>query len=244
MTLRQNRRAQSSGNEYGRKICVATVFGRAHVLTYIPTHFGENRPDEILRIIDEFPLATLVTTSRDGLDANHLPLFTTPSENRISTLIGHIARNNPLFDKVFDGADVIAIFRTEDAYISPNWYPTKQVNPCVVPTWNYQSVHIHGKIELVDDTAFVRNVVSRLTRSFEQKTNAANGWKMADAPADYLDDMLAAIVGIRVHVDKVIAKSKLSQNRPAADRASVAENLERIGKSAISRAMTRLEDEN
>ena len=107
--------------------------------------FKENRPEEITRIIENFPLAMLVVNSKNGFIANHLPLLVNKSSKKEIELIGHIARANSLYKEIDNNDDVLVIFRSEDAYISPNWYPSRK-NREHVPTWNYQAVHLHGNI--------------------------------------------------------------------------------------------------
>ncbi len=204
---------------------------------YVPPHFAENRPDVIRHIIEEYALGTLVTNGVSGLDANQIPFELTQMEGSHGLLRGHIARANPLWKEIRDGSDVLVVFRAADAYISPNWYPSKHETHRLVPTWNYQVVNLYGKIRFIEDEKFLRAIVGRLTKSHESRTEGERAWRMADAPADYIATMLDAIVGIEIAFDRVVAKSKLSQNREERDRLSAARTLEERGNAEVAGAM-------
>src|SRR5699024_1746275 len=119
----------------------------------------------------------------------------------------------------------LVVFRGEDAYISPNWYPSKHESHRQVPTWNYQAVHVRGRITIRDDERFVRGHVARLTRVHEANTGTDRPWRMGDSPKAYIDQMLAAIVGIEIEITAMIGKSKLSQNKETRDRLNAAAAL-------------------
>ena len=204
---------------------------------YLPTHFEETREEELSRLIGAYPFAALVVNGPHGLDANHLPFLFEDGGAGQKKLLAHVARANPLWQEARDGDEVLVIFRAEDAYISPNWYPSKQESPRHVPTWNYQVVHVHGTLRVRDSERFVRGVVGRLTRIHEAQTGAARPWKMSDAPPDYIERMLGAIVGIEIEITRMVGKSKLSQNRDVRDRRGAAEELAKRGKTATSTAM-------
>jgi transcriptional regulator len=207
---------------------------------YVPTDFEETRPEELHRIIREFPLGVLVLQGPDGLVANHLPFELNPDDGEFGHLIAHVARANPVWQVALDGQEVLVIFRAADAYISPNWYPSKLEDHRQVPTWNYQAVHAHGKIRIRDDEKFVRGVVAHLTRVNEGRASqegAKKPWKMTDAPEDYIARMLQAIVGIEIRISRLIGKWKLSQNREPADRTNVSEELGKRGDFVTAAAM-------
>lgn len=204
---------------------------------YLPEHFRETRDDELLRLVDAYPLGALVLNGPDGLDANHLPFLVENDGNGKSRLLAHVARANPLWKEARDGCDALVIFRAGDAYVSPNWYPSKQETDRHVPTWNYRVVHVHGKLHIRDDERFVRGVVARLTRTHEAGTGEARPWKMSDAPPEYIDGMLANIVGIQVAVTKIVGKLKLSQNREDRDRVGAAKALRKRDEDALAAAM-------
>lgn len=204
---------------------------------YVPGHFEETRLDELHRLVDENPFGALVVRGPNGLDANHLPFLLEPSAGAHGRLLAHVARANPLWREAKDGDEALVIFRAEDAYVSPNWYPSKHEAHRQVPTWNYRVVHVHGTLAIRDDERFVRGVVARLTRVHEARTGSAAPWRMGDAPADYLDRMLAAIVGIEVEIAAIVGKWKLGQNKDERDRLGAAEALRGHGHEAIAAAM-------
>lgn len=152
-------------------------------------------------------------------------------------MLCHVARANPAWKELTDGDEVLVIFRAADAYISPNWYPSKHEFHRQVPTWNYQAVHVHGKVNIRDDERFVRGVVARLTHVNEARTGSERPWKMTDSSKEYIDQMLTAIVGIEIEITKIVGKWKLSQNKEARDRINAAEELRKRGEKVISRAM-------
>ena len=211
--------------------------GRLRLPMYNPEHFECRDPGEIRRLIEEHPLGALVARGPQGLDANHLPFELLPDAGPEGTLIGHVARANPLWRELSDGDEVLVIFRAEEGYLSPNWYPSKHEAHRQVPTWNYRVVHVHGTLAIRDDERFVRGVVARLTRVHEARTGSAAPWRMGDAPADYLDRMLAAIVGIEVEIAAIVGKWKLGQNKDERDRLGAAEALREHGHEAIAAAM-------
>lgn len=202
---------------------------------YVPHHFVETRIRELHRIVREHPLGTLVTCTENGLDANHIPFLVDEQRGGAGVLQGHIARANPLWQEVPDGAQVLVIFRGEHGYISPNWYPSKQETHRHVPTWNYEVVHAHGALRIVDDEKFVRGIVARLTRRHE--AGEPQPWKMGDAPADYLDQMVKMIVGIEVEVTRLEGKRKLGQNRDARDLEGAVRALRERGQAPLAERM-------
>lgn len=204
---------------------------------YLPGHFEETRLDELHRFVDEHPFGALVVHGPNGLDANHLPFLLEPAAGAYGRLLAHVARANPLWREAKDGDEALVIFRAEDAYVSPNWYPSKHEAHRQVPTWNYRVVHVHGRLAIRDDERFVRGVVARLTRVHEARTGSATPWRMGDAPADYLDRMLGAIVGIEVEITAIVGKWKLGQNKDERDRLGAAEALRGHGHEAIAAAM-------
>jgi len=204
---------------------------------YLPEHFQETRVEELHRIIMEYPLGVLVLKGANGLDANHLPFELNPTSGEHGQLLAHVARANPVWKEAEDGDEALVIFRAANAYISPNWYPSKHEFHRQVPTWNYQAVHVHGRIKIRDDERFVRGVVARLTRVNEARTGSDRPWKMSDAAKEYIDQMLSGIVGIEIEISKIIGKWKLSQNREERDRVNAAEELRKRGERVIAGAM-------
>ncbi len=202
---------------------------------YNPSHFTLTEPAALHRLMEAHPLGMLVTHGPQGLDANHIPFAFDPSQGEHGTLIAHVARANPLWQQCADGADVLVVFRGAEGYISPNWYPSKHDTHRQVPTWNYEVVHAHGRLTVRDDEKYVRGVVARLTRARE--ADEPLPWKMGDAPPDYLDAMLRAIVGIEVAITRLEGKAKLSQNREPRDRQGAVGALDARGRSALAAAM-------
>lgn len=202
---------------------------------YIPAHFQEISPGEIGRILEAAPLACIVAQTAEGLIANHIPLLSAPD----GTLIGHVALANDMHRLIGEDQEVLAVFRGEDAYVSPNFYPSKPEHHRHVPTWNYQAVHVHGRIRFQHDDHAKRAAVGLLTRNHERRLNGAAAWRMADAPADYMAGMLAAIVAFRIGVTRVLAKSKLSQNREERDYLGTIEGLRASGEAGLAEAMER-----
>jgi transcriptional regulator len=205
---------------------------------YLPTHFEEHRPGELQRVLREHPLGTLVTHGPDGLDANHIPFELDEAVGPHGTLRAHVARANPLWREVSaEGADVLVIFQASDAYISPNWYPSKPEHHRHVPTWNYQVVHAHGRLRVMDDERFVRGLVARLTHEHEQRSQQARPWKMGDSAPAFITGLLQSIVGIEVEITRLVGKSKLGQNRETRDRLGAAAGVEGLGNAEAAQAM-------
>jgi transcriptional regulator len=204
---------------------------------YEPPHFQETRVEELHKLIAAFPFGILVVNGPHGLDANHIPFEYDGAGGGQGHLIAHVARANPVWKEAKDGDEVLVIFRAADAYISPNWYPSKPETHKHVPTWNYQVVHVHGRLHIRDDERFVRGVVARLTRTHEGRTGAERPWKMTDSTPEFIDQMLANIVGIEVEVTRMVGKRKVGQNRDDRDRIGAAEELARRGEKVISAAM-------
>jgi transcriptional regulator len=202
---------------------------------YLPNHFAEPRAEELHRIMRENALATLVTQTAAGLDANHLPFLFDPGQGAGGVLQAHVARANPVWREVADGSQVLVIFTGAQGYITPNWYPGKQQTHRRVPTWNYEVVHAHGTLHIRDDEKFVRGVVARLTRQHE--ASEPQPWKMGDAPTDYLAEQLSHIVGIEVRLSRLEGKRKLSQHHQAPDREGAIRGLEAQGNADLARAM-------
>ena len=191
---------------------------------YLPKHFEQQDEQAMAQLLQLHPLATLAWQAGDGLSAEHLPLLWErgPGDGAHGTLRGHVARANPVWRAAADTA-VLAVFQGPQAYITPSWYPSKAETAKVVPTWNYAVVHMHGRLRITEDAAWLRALVERLTDTHEAAR--AQRWQVGDAPADYIEMMLRAIVGIEIEVTRLQGKWKVSQNRTAADRGGVAAGL-------------------
>jgi len=192
-------------------------------MVYLPAHFEETRPEVLHQIIRNYPLGTLVTLASDGLTANHLPFEYDPLPAPFGTLRCHVARGNSVW-KDFDArTPALAIFSGPQAYISPSWYEAKREHGKVVPTYNYFVIHAYGPMRVIEDTQWLHSLVSRLTQRFE--SSRPQPWAVADAPVDYIEKQLGAIVGLEIPITRLIGKSKASQNRSAADQAGVVHGL-------------------
>ncbi|HEX8232525.1 MAG TPA: FMN-binding negative transcriptional regulator [Caulobacteraceae bacterium] len=188
---------------------------------YAPEPFAVIDPDEIDRLLSAARLGALVTHGAEGFWASHLPFLHEAGEGR---LIGHLARPNPQHRLSPAGAEALVIFTGVDAYVSPNWYPSKAVHGKQVPTWNYEAVHVHGRLSWFDGPERLLDVVAKLSDRFE--TGRPAPWSVSDAPETYIRSMLRGIVGVEVTVERVFAKRKLSQNKDSEDFAGVLAGLE------------------
>jgi transcriptional regulator len=199
---------------------------------YVPTHFEESRPELLRDLIARHPLGTLVTLGSTGLNANHIPFELIAGAGRRGILQGHVARSNQVWKDFDPKVEALVIFQGPQAYITPTWYATKPETGKVVPTWNYCTVHATGPLRIMDDAVWLREFVSRLTDRFE--TGRHQPWKMTDAPPDYIEKQLAAIVGIEIPITRLVGKWKASQNRPDSDRAGVVSGLQGEGQPEAS----------
>jgi len=198
---------------------------------YLPPPFKEDRVDVLHEAIRRAGLATLVTVTPDGLIASHVPMLLDPEPAPCGTLIGHLAKPNPQARGAI--GEALAIFEGPDAYITPSWYATKRATGKVVPTWNYVAIHAYGIVEFFADKARLREIVTRLTERHEAAR--ADPWAVSDAPADFIDGMLNGIVGFALPIKRLEGKWKMSQNRPAEDRAGVIAGLTAEGCQQVSK---------
>lgn len=194
---------------------------------YCPAHFEETRSEVLHALMRAYPLATLVTWDADGLDANHIPLLLDATAGEFGSLRGHVARANPLWRKVGAGDTALAIFHGPEGYVTPNWYPSKAETGKAVPTWNYVVAHAHGRLRVIDDAAWLRAQVAALTA--QEESAFPHPWQVADAPADYVEKMLGAVVGIELEITRLVGKWKTSQNQPPQNRAGVVAGLRERG---------------
>lgn len=190
---------------------------------YIPSAFKHDDLGSLHTLIEQTRLAILVTHDEHGMQATHLPLLLRPDESSNGALYGHLAKANPQWRALENGAEALVIFPGSDAYISPSFYPAKAEHGKVVPTWNYVAVHAYGIAQVFHDPQRLLDVVSGLTDKHEN--GRASPWAVGDAPADYIDKMLGAIVGFALPIERLEGKRKLGQNRSAADIAGVREGL-------------------
>ncbi|HEY8636300.1 MAG TPA: FMN-binding negative transcriptional regulator [Candidatus Limnocylindrales bacterium] len=208
---------------------------------YVPAHF---KPDDgtVRELLRNLGAANLITATADGLLATMLPLVYDEGESRPGlgpwgALLGHVARNNGQW-RVPAIGQALVIVQGPDAYISPAWYATKREHGRVVPTWNYVTAHVHGRLVIHDDPEWVEANVRRLTAKYE--ATRAEPWSVDDAPETYIAGQLKAIVGVEIVIDRVEGKVKLSQNRSDADIAGAIRGLEERGEHRVSAAMRAL----
>jgi transcriptional regulator len=204
---------------------------------YLPAHFEEKRPDVLHAFVQAHPFGLLVTQGADGMLANGLPfVLDADGAGGHGTLRAHVARANPVWRETAPGSRTLVVFQGPQAYVSPGWYASKREHGKVVPTWNYVMVQARGTFRAVDDAAWLRRFVTRLTERHEAAL--PRPWAVTDAPADYVDTMLNAIVGIEIELTALTGKWKVSQNRSAADREGSVRGLDAVG-DENARAMAR-----
>ena len=202
---------------------------------YLPRHFEQNDAGVLAAAMRAHPLATLIVTAAEGPTADLVPLDFHAEIGAHGTLRGHVARANPLWRAA--GGKVLAVFQGPQAYVSPNWYPSKREHGKVVPTWNYTMVQARGTLQAIEDAPWVHALVTQLTDRHE--SSQAAPWAVSDAPEDYVQQMLRAIVGIEITLTSLVGKWKVSQNRGPADRLGVASGLSR-GADANAQSMAAL----
>ena len=190
---------------------------------YMPSHFREERVDVLHDLIRAYPLGALVTLTPGGLNANHIPFLVDADSRPFGTLRGHVARGNPVWRDFDSRVEALVVFQGPRTYITPSWYATKRQTGKVVPTYNYMVVHAYGTLRAVEDAAWLRGLVGRLTAKFEAAM--AQPWQVSDAPADFIENQLKAIVGIEIPITRLLGKWKASQNRPTTDRQGVVGGL-------------------
>jgi transcriptional regulator len=199
---------------------------------YVPANFAEERVPVLHETIRAIKLGTLVTLGGEEMVASHVPMLVDPEPAPYGTLLGHIARANPQWKDVSEKVRALAIFLGPDAYITPSWYATKRQTGKVVPTWNYAAVHAYGVVRFFDDPERLLKLVTRLTATHE--ATRAQPWAVSDAPAEFVQGMLRAIVGFELPIERLEGKWKMSQNRPAEDRAGVIEGLRSEGEPEVA----------
>ena len=190
---------------------------------YTPAHFDETRPELLHQLVRDHPLGLLITQGANGLDANPIPFLLDAEAGGHGVLRAHVARANPVWREARTDVETLVVFQGPQAYITPNWYPAKAETGKVVPTWNYITVQARGKLVVRDDAAWVHALVTRLTQRHE--ATQPRPWAVGDAPADYIETMLRAIVGIEISLASLRGKWKMSQNRLSADREGLSRGL-------------------
>lgn len=190
---------------------------------YIPKHFQDSDQQSLFNTIQQIQTANLITQHPTGLTATFLPLYLEEAEGQQGILYGHIAKANSQWQQTFNNTEALAIFTGPDAYITPSWYPSKKIHHKEVPTWNYIAVHVYGTIEFIEDTNTLLNIVTKLTNANEK--NRQQPWQITDAPQDYIQAMLKAIIGVKITISKIEGKRKLSQNKTPENQQGVIQGL-------------------
>lgn len=206
---------------------------------YTPPAFRQNDLTQLHEQISACPLATVLSKGADGLLASHLPLLLAPGEGEFGTLYGHFARANPHWRELVHG-ETLVIFQGPQAYVSPSWYPSKAEHGKAVPTWNYIAVHARGQATLIEDREGLPQLVGR--QSEQHEAGREHPWAVSDAPLDYIDTMLRAIVGFVLPIQRIEGQWKLSQNRTEADRSGVRAGLNASPNAADRQLGNRLND--
>jgi transcriptional regulator len=192
---------------------------------YRPADFAQNDQAEISALIRRVSLAEVITWTGKHIEASTIPMLFDEDAGPRGSLLGHFARVNPQWNSFDPAADALAIFRDDDAYVSPSWYPSKARHGRVVPTWNYLTVHVHGPLIVHDDLDWTRDLLARLTAVHE--ATQPQPWSFADAPSQFVEAQIRAVVGVELRVERIEAKWKLSQNRDDDDIGGVIDHLAR-----------------
>lgn len=200
---------------------------------YVPAHFSAGDA-EVRELLAGCDAADLVTGTPQGLIATFLPVLYDPSAGEHGAMLAHVARNNDQWRLPAAGESLL-IVHGPDAYVSPSWYPSKREHGRAVPTWNYLTAHVYGRLVVHDDPAWVEAMVRRLTERHEGRRDPS--WSVDDAPAEFIAGQLRAIVGLELVITRVEAKAKMSQNRPEADRAGVVQGYLDDGDTVMAEAV-------
>lgn len=192
---------------------------------HIPKIFQQDDPLLLQEIMVKYPFASLITYSEDGVEVNHLPMYFDKSGDN-AVLQGHIAKANPLWKMLNEHLDVLVVFNGPNSYISPNYYPTKQLNGKAVPTWNYIAVHVRGEVKARFDDHFKLQMLNNLTFQHEQFQDKP--WSIYDAPSEYINRMLPAIVGIEIQIKSMTGQWKVSQNQPEINKQGIISGLSKV----------------
>lgn len=194
---------------------------------HLPKHFEQTEIAEIHALILGNPLGSLMTVGSGGLSATHIPFELAAEAGPYGMLMGHVARANPVWREASPDFQALVVFQGANAYISPSWYPSKKNSGKVVPTWNYIAVHAYGRVRVVDDAERIRAHIERLTN--REESGFAQPWSIDDAPVEFIEKMLGAVVGIEIDIARLEGKWKVSQNRSSQDREGVAKGLRKLG---------------
>lgn len=190
---------------------------------YEPSHFKIEDREELFAVLRAHPLGILISSGTDGVIANPVPFVLAKDAEGRDMLRAHLARPNPQWRAIGEGAEVLIIFQGGEHYVTPAWYPAKREHGKVVPTWNYVHIQVRGRARVQDDAAFIANQIDQLTS--QQEGSRAAPWAVSDAPDAFIAAQMRGIVGIEIAIDEIAGKFKLSQNRQEADFAGVIDGL-------------------
>jgi transcriptional regulator len=205
---------------------------------YVPDHFKEEDQEELKQYIRDYSFGLLVIADDEGIEANHVAFYlSSESGSSLGYLQCHLARNNPVWQRMQNGARVLAVFQGPDAYVSPSWYPSKAETGRVVPTWNYLAIHVQGRAQIIQDSNWLKHHLNQLTNQHEGKM--VTPWSVDDAPADFTDRLVQAIVGVEIKIETLTGKLKASQNQPEKNREGVKAAL-KAGEGANNLVMAEL----
>ncbi len=206
---------------------------------YIQPAFAEDRIEVKHGLIRAYPLGMLITPgAAPTADLVPFALYPDEGEAGLGILRAHIGRSNPVVQALAAGGECLVVFQGPDAYVSPSWYATKAITHKVVPTWNFTMVQVRGKARLVEDAAWLQKQIRSLTAQHE--SGLAQSWEVDDAPVEFIDGLLRAIVGIEIPIASIKGKWKVSQNRSNADMAGVISGLRSEGAGVNAGAMADL----
>jgi transcriptional regulator len=183
---------------------------------YTPKFNEQNDVSILHSIVQSKPLGAWVTTVDGEIVINHIPFILHEERGELGTLVGHVARSNSIYRKFSLDVNSIVVFQGDQAYISPSWYPSKDEHGKAVPTWNYVVVHAHGIPRIIEDPEWLLQHLNELTDKHESEQKLP--WKVSDAPEEFIQSLLGAVVGIEIPITKLTGKWKLGQNRPEADK--------------------------
>lgn len=204
---------------------------------YRPQQFKEDDIGKLQQYIRDYGFGLLVVADEGGIEANHVPFYLSSEQGgALGRLQCHLARSNPAWQRLRDGARVLAVFQGPNAYVSPSWYETKAETGRVVPTWNYLAVHAEGSARIIEDSAWLKHHLHRLTDQHE--SGMSKPWSVDDAPKDFIDGLVQAIVGVEIKIESLAGKLKASQNQPEKNRVGVKAGLE-TGDGVHDRAMAK-----
>lgn len=190
---------------------------------YVPKHHEESDIAVLHALVRAHPLGAWVIQSEGELVVNHIPFFLDPTRGEHGTLVGHVARANPAWQSFSTTSNSIVIFQGPESYITPSWYPSKHEHGKAVPTWNYAVVHAHGIPEVIRDRERLFDLLVQLTD--EHEAGQALPWKVSDAPQEFTERLMEAIVGIEIPIARLVGKWKVHQHRPEADKLGVVAGL-------------------